>query len=156
MHISKAAQLARRKMDENKLMHWTFKMNGRLKRTFGLCRYNVCTIELSRDYVEANDEASVLDTILHEIAHALTPGALHGRDWQAMCRILGCKPEQYVNPKNIKINYKWQMALMLPCGNLERLQIFGHKKTNLVRRQLKLRPDSYNRLSWLPTLEVGV
>jgi hypothetical protein len=38
----------------------------------GVCRYAMKRIELSVHRVERNDEVEVLDTILHEIAHALS------------------------------------------------------------------------------------
>jgi hypothetical protein len=48
-------------------------------RRFGTCRYSRKLITLSRQLIELNDQARVLDTILHEIAHALAgPKTGHG------------------------------------------------------------------------------
>jgi predicted SprT family Zn-dependent metalloprotease len=47
---------------------------------------------LSRMLTLLNDEAEVVDTILHEIAHALTPGDGHGPAWKAACLRIGAKP----------------------------------------------------------------
>jgi len=37
--------------------------------------------------------AEILDTILHEIAHAKTPGAKHGLAWQVAAIAVGAKPQ---------------------------------------------------------------
>ena len=48
---------------------------------------------------------SISDTILHEIAHALTQGAGHGPRWKRKCIEIGAKSEQYgpliVRPKSV-------------------------------------------------------
>jgi hypothetical protein len=49
----------------------------------GLCTPASRTITLSaRMVADARDERDLLDTILHEIAHALTPGHGHDRAWR--------------------------------------------------------------------------
>ena len=94
---------AQRMVDELMAQHldlelWSFRFDN-AKRRFGQCRYRrvggvQCggRITLSRALVELNDEAAVRDTILHEIAHALTPGAQHGRVWKQACITVGCRP----------------------------------------------------------------
>lgn len=49
------------------------------KVSAGTCSYFKKAIQLSKPITELTDEAEVRDTILHEIAHALTPN--HGHDW---------------------------------------------------------------------------
>jgi hypothetical protein len=51
------------------------------------------TIGLSRLLV-VNDVIQVTDTILHEIAHALTLGDGHGYAWKRKCIEIGAKPER--------------------------------------------------------------
>jgi predicted SprT family Zn-dependent metalloprotease len=46
------------------------------------------TIGLSRLLVEVNDVIQVTDTILHEIAHALTLGDGHGYAWKRVLRLV--------------------------------------------------------------------
>lgn len=79
---------------------WLFRFNNR-KRGMGLCVYPKLAsnlagrIELSRHLVERNDLDEVLDTILHEIAHALAgPDAGHGPRWKEMCQKVGANPER--------------------------------------------------------------
>lgn len=78
-------------MLEHGLTGWRFRFD-RAKKRFGLCHYSSKTISLSRSLTELNDAAQVEDTLLHEIAHALTPGAAHGPRWREVCRRLGAKP----------------------------------------------------------------
>ena len=69
---------------------WTFKFDNALSR-FGYCHYSTKTISLSHRLVELNDEARVVRTILHEIAHALSrPRAGHGWEWRRIALKIGC------------------------------------------------------------------
>jgi hypothetical protein len=71
---------------------WTFCWD-RAKRRAGQCRYIPKEIGLSRPVfeLEVNRERA-LDTILHEVAHALTPGAGHGHRWKVAAVALGANP----------------------------------------------------------------
>src|SRR5690242_10849473 len=87
-------QLALERMAQHGLHDWRFAFNRR-KRSMGLCRYAEKTIELSIYLVDRNGPDEILDTILHEIAHALV-GPKHGHDavWKAKCREIGARPER--------------------------------------------------------------
>jgi predicted SprT family Zn-dependent metalloprotease len=65
----------------------------RSERRFGCCKPGKRLITLSLGLVQQNPVEVVMDTILHEIAHARA-GCGHGHDyvWQQMCIKLGCKP----------------------------------------------------------------
>lgn len=70
---------------------WTFAWDD--SRThFGLCRYRAQEIVLSRYFTQLETEEHVEDTILHEIAHALAPGAGHGRAWKIQAMKVGATP----------------------------------------------------------------
>lgn len=83
--------LAREELDCNGLMHWNFQFNNS-KANSGLCDYEKKTIYLSRKYYELMDNHEIHNTILHEIAHVLTPGDQHGKLWQQACEKLGIQP----------------------------------------------------------------
>lgn len=68
---------------------WTFQWSRSIN-AFGQCIPSDRRIRLSRVLVERNPPWEVLDCILHEIAHALTPGASHGPVWRAVAQRLGC------------------------------------------------------------------
>ena len=101
MNTNDAEALALLHMEEHglfdELWHFTFEA---CKRTLGRCHYYSRKITLSKWYVELNDEDDVEDTILHEIAHALSfmrygdKGTGHGRLWKQVCREIGARPER--------------------------------------------------------------
>jgi len=59
------------------------------RRRAGQCKYQTRTISISRYLTELHSEDEVRDTILHEIAHALTPGDGHGEVWRRTCLAIG-------------------------------------------------------------------
>jgi predicted SprT family Zn-dependent metalloprotease len=90
MDTNDAYRLARRTMDEHGLYDWNFRFDNAIAR-FGLCSFTKKTISLSRKLTELNPEDEVLDTILHEVAHALAGNkAGHGPEWRRVARSIGC------------------------------------------------------------------
>jgi hypothetical protein len=61
--------------------------------------------------VEVNDVIQVTDTILHEIAHALTRDG-HGYAWKRKCIEIGAKPERCYTNKDISPTMRYQAI----CG----------------------------------------
>lgn len=93
MKLSDASAMARKEMDKHGLQHVSLVFNPRLTRAFGRYCYDKLNtykrIELSKKLVLLNDEARVMRTVLHEIAHALTEGHGHDGVWQAKCLAIG-------------------------------------------------------------------
>jgi predicted SprT family Zn-dependent metalloprotease len=87
-----AVNLARNLLSDYGLPSWDVKLNKN-KRQLGVCKESLKRIELSEHYIAMNSSEKVIDTILHEIAHALV-GVEHGHDavWKSMCKKLGCNP----------------------------------------------------------------
>lgn len=67
-----------RAMVQHGLGEWSFKFDNSLSRA-GCCNYTTKTISISKNLVGKWDMASVEDTILHEVAHAIV-GHKHGHD----------------------------------------------------------------------------
>jgi predicted SprT family Zn-dependent metalloprotease len=84
--------LASELMAKHGLHRWRFAFNRR-KQSMGLCVHHRRAIELSLYFVERNGTEEILDTILHEIAHALV-GSGHGHDkvWKRKCIEIGARP----------------------------------------------------------------
>jgi hypothetical protein len=67
---------------------WKFAWNKRA-RAYGVCKYRVQRIELSSVLIPHLKMEDIRATILHEIAHALTPGHGHDRVWRDVCIRIG-------------------------------------------------------------------
>lgn len=67
---------------------WRFKFDSSVKR-FGLCNHTTKEISLSRHLVEINTQQEIMLTLLHEIAHALTPGHGHDAVWESKAKEIG-------------------------------------------------------------------
>ena len=89
-----ASRLTRELLDKHGLTEVEVVINPRLTRTFGQYKWSWLpntrkVIELSGKLIDMNDEARVLKTIRHEVAHALTEGHKHDSVWRDKCIELG-------------------------------------------------------------------
>jgi len=90
MNPSDAIGFAQELMVEFGLVEWRAELDKAVRR-FGACHYSQKMITFSNDLVALNDQACVLDIVLHEIAHALAgPGKGHGPEWKRIARSIGC------------------------------------------------------------------
>ncbi|MGK5091591.1 SprT-like domain-containing protein [Deltaproteobacteria bacterium TL4] len=78
---------------------WRFEFD-RAKKRAGKCSFNRKIITLSKAFALKAPDAEVLDTLLHEMAHALV-GAQHGHDavWRAKALSIGCNAKTYHSVK---------------------------------------------------------
>jgi predicted RNA-binding Zn-ribbon protein involved in translation (DUF1610 family) len=88
MILEEAKELAMRYMKMHGLTNYRFLFNRSI-RNFGTCNNTLREITLSKVLVEMNDEERVLRTLLHEIAHALTPHHGHDNVWKRKCIEIG-------------------------------------------------------------------
>ena len=74
------------------------------------------TISLSRKLTEINDEKDVIDTIKHEIAHALV-GHREGHSWvwKSKASEIGARPVACFSVDEVNVSYKWTGSC-LDCG----------------------------------------
>lgn len=95
---------------------WTFKFDN-AKRRFGCCHFGKKEITLSLPLSLLNDEASIRDTILHEIAHAKV-GINHNHDseWRAMAKSIGGSGNRCYKNTEVKQPHKPWVAICGICG----------------------------------------
>ena len=105
MDLEKAQGLAIYLMYDHGLpIEWKFRWHNK-KRSLGSCSYIKKRIYLAKWYTKLNDVSEVKDTILHEIAHALSyerygsKGTGHGRLWKSICREIGAIPKACTTTK---------------------------------------------------------
>jgi predicted SprT family Zn-dependent metalloprotease len=117
MRLLQAEKLVTELMEKHGLIQAGWKFNW-LKHSSiaGVCNYTQKEINLSLELTMLNTENEVRDTIVHEIAHALTPNDGHGRKWKAKCVEIGCRPEQFfTNEQKVTANSRY-IATCEACG----------------------------------------
>jgi len=99
-------------------LDYTFKFDT-AKRRLGCCKYSRKQITLSKPLALNNMDkvhGKLTDTILHEIAHALSYGTFgsrgrgHGDIWQTIAKQIGCNAERcYTHDEIDKVQSKYSL-----------------------------------------------
>jgi predicted SprT family Zn-dependent metalloprotease len=117
MNIQKAEMIAIDLMEFHglELQGWHFEWM-RAKGKLGMCNHWLKTIYLSTPITSLNDEAQVLNTILHEIAHALV-GSTNGHNgvWRRKAVEIGCDGKR-TGPIDYQRLAKWKYTAN--CGKV--------------------------------------
>lgn len=101
MELRTAASWARQEMDKHGLTDWRFVWDDAQSR-FGACHWYRKEISLSKALVKMNSEDEVLDTIRHEVAHAIAGHeAGHDWKWRQACALTGARPERTYSQKKV-------------------------------------------------------
>ena len=87
-------QMAVDLLSEHGLKKWRFKFDHSTRRA-GCCNYRDKLVSISFELALSASDENIRDTILHEIAHALS-GKKHNHDavWKAKAREIGCSGER--------------------------------------------------------------
>lgn len=91
------------------------------RANFGMCSYprenpTYFIITISKPLAELNDDETVKQVVLHEIAHALTPGHGHDTTWKQKCLELGGNGERCYNQLAVKTpKHNWMIRCPM-CG----------------------------------------
>jgi len=126
MELSAAKQLALSLMKEHGFGDLPFSFH-RMKNALGTCYFSggvPTAIKLSEYWVPHLSEAEVRDTILHEIAHAMTPRDHHGAAWRAAARRIGANPSRTADTVPMEVQRKVKQlhakyrATCYDCGNV--------------------------------------
>lgn len=104
----------------------------------GTCDHGIDTISFSRQFTEISDESEFINTVLHEIAHALV-GPKHNHDifWKNMAKEIGCDAEQFYNAKDTLAPRKAMKSKILKakcpyCGNEKIKSQFVNKSDRVI------------------------
>lgn len=82
----------------------------RSKRRLGCCSYRNKTISISKYLLELSSDEQITDTIAHEIAHALCPGAKHNATWSRVAKSLGADGKQYADECSMPVPHKYELV----------------------------------------------
>ena len=114
MNPTKIETMARDLMGYYGLNDWRFTFDNAKKR-HGQCRYSQKIISFSKYGIKLPME-SILDTILHEIAHALTGyQAGHGEVWRQKAISIGCNGNR-TESENLIVQAKYTIKCEV-CGH---------------------------------------
>lgn len=93
----------------------------------GYCHRRKMTVYVNAHHVEHDPFSDVIDTIRHEVAHALTPrdAPAHGFEWQMIAARLGATPKPCMDHASL-MPKRWTATC--PCGKT-------HTK-NRIRRDM--------------------
>jgi len=111
-------------MNKHKLLDkdWMFEFDN-AKLRFGRCNKTKKIISLSMHLVKLNNKKEVKDTILHEIAHALSPVRGHNNYFYNICRQIGAEPSRCYSNKVKQPDSPYKLI----CNNCG-------KSTNMYRK----------------------
>jgi predicted SprT family Zn-dependent metalloprotease len=115
VNLDDARALAHDLMRRHGVGDWTFAFD-RAKRRLGCCHYGSRSITLSAPLTRLNDTGVIRDTLLHEIAHALTPGAGHGPSWKRAAAALGAAPRPCASAADVALPPAPYTLLCDGCG----------------------------------------
>jgi len=106
------------------LHNWSCSINREHNEWSAICKHSSKRIELSHYLFRCSPEY-ILDTILHEIAHAIAGyDAKHGSTWRKIAREIGCSGE--IHGYNISEKY---LAICGSCG-------YHHTRNDLPNHKL--------------------
>ena len=142
MNLEQVKFLARDLMDQHNLTDWKLDFNDAVRR-FGYCAYWRKIISISKPLSLLNNESRVRNTILHEIAHALTKSG-HDKAFYKKCIEIGaepkrCYPESVIRPEPKHIyacstcGYRYERIKKIKRHKLSYHGACGPKKGSLVK-----------------------
>jgi len=93
MNRSQAGRYTKEMLDKHGLKNWSVRVTTDPNSPFlGMCSSKDKAIILNAHHIDIHPEAEVIDTILHEVAHAIVgSGQGHNDVWRDKAKEIGCK-----------------------------------------------------------------
>jgi SprT protein len=89
--ISAAERILRSVFKPHALPGWKILFSQTSLKRSGSCSYHTKTLRINKSFAVRAPESSLVDTILHEIAHMLAgESAGHGPEWKKVAKEIGC------------------------------------------------------------------
>jgi len=100
------------------LNNFDLEINSRLSKTLGICKFNRSyhegTVVISKKLIQLAKWEKVLDTLLHETAHAIDYNhrdtSAHDNKWKSICIKIGAKPQRCATSQDLGEVYTKQMV----------------------------------------------
>lgn len=142
MTLNEIEDFAYKKLVEHELLNWNFGFDLAQNRG-GICRFGRREITLSVTYCCNASREEIIDTVLHEIAHAMVgPGHQHDEVWRKTALSIGCNGE-VCHSVNHGLD-KWKGTC--PCG-----QVWKRKKLMKKVRNGRC-PKCDANITWEPII----
>jgi len=127
MNLNIAKKLTKEYFKKHKLDDWTFHFSN-AKRRFGCCYYARKKITISKELTKLNSEEIFVNTLLHEIAHALCgPFAGHMKQWKLKAIEIGCDGKRCWDSRKL-ITSQIYTVICPKCGHKSQY----HKEINVA------------------------
>src|SRR6185295_12718026 len=86
-----ASKLLRNELNTHGLKEWGIRISSDINQSFlALCMYRDKVIILNSHHVNIHPHDKIVNTIKHEVGHALCPGHGHDSVWSGKAREIGC------------------------------------------------------------------
>ncbi|MFT5348844.1 MAG: putative SprT family Zn-dependent metalloprotease [Bacteroidia bacterium] len=129
MNKIEIVQFAEQKLEEHGLAQkgWIFTFNQAITYA-GICDTLIKEIQLSQPISKVETQDFIVDTILHEIAHAIV-GAWHNHDrvWKACAKRIGARPEATYTDSESITSLRLSKTKYVICFGAEIVQLYLRK-----------------------------
>lgn len=137
-------------------------LTHRKKYALGVCNFLNKDIVIDINHVKENDWNDVLDTVMHEVAHALAGVEIspkgrmmgHGKRWKTWAKRLGATPSAKAkftsNESDDRIHRGSKYVILYVDGDYcELVSSCDRKLKNLNRRMMPKRPNTTGKLFFM-------
>lgn len=147
MKLSEVREIAYEFIALYGLEGWRFKFNTRMTATLGICKYRTKSIELQVEFCRTGTQDQIIDTIKHEISHALVGrGHRHDDVWKAKAIEIGATPKACADVPRTEKGAKYTAACT--CG----VPHFKYRKPKRLTGWYCVRAGrKAGELTWKPT-----